>query len=230
VTFFTQRIKQHAYSLGADLCGIAGVSRFVDTPPDHHPTELLPDCKSVVALACQFPGDQIDVAGAVYTNARDRMVEKLDRLSAELAAWINEQSGKSLAMPSTRGGAFEADRRYRAPLSMKHAAMLAGLGKIGQNTLLINNRFGNMIWLGAVLTTLELAPDPLAEYDACLPDCNLCVNSCPSSALETPMMQQHTCYMHAFRPVENRSDGKIEIILCNTCRLICPHAFGFSIP
>jgi len=51
---------------------------------------------------------------------------------------------------------------------LKHAAVRAGLGRMGKNTLLVNDRLGNMLWLGAILIDQELAEDALANYDACI--------------------------------------------------------------
>jgi epoxyqueuosine reductase QueG len=100
---------------------------------------------------------------------------------------------------------------------------LAGLGKIGRNTLLINDRFGNMIWLSAVLTTLELRPDPPAAYEACIPSCALCSKACPVNALETEFMKQQICYDHAYS-----NDSGREVISCWTCRKVCPRLLGIK--
>ena len=67
---------------------------------------------------------------------------------------------------------------------------LAGLGKIGRNTLLINKDYGNMIWLGAVLTSLTLDGDPIVSYQACVPDCSLCIDKCPQNALDGIILDQ----------------------------------------
>jgi epoxyqueuosine reductase QueG len=222
----TRKIKEQAAAWGADLCGVADAERFSDAPRGHRPQDLWSGCRSVVVIASRFPIDRLDVADECYTTARDEMVEKMNWMAARLAEWMNEQGWPAKEMLSTRDGGLEADGRYRALLSMKHAAMMAGLGKIGKNTLLINNRYGNMIWLNAVLTQVPLAADPIADYDACLPDCNLCIRSCKAKALGNPAMSQHDCYLKAFRPVQGREDGKTEIILCNTCRVVCPQAFG----
>src|SRR5690606_27940466 len=122
---------------------------------------------------------------------------------------------------------WDGDGRYRDTLSLKHAAVLAGLGKIGRNTLLINDRFGNMLWMSAVLADAYIPPDPLAAYSACLPGCRKCVQACPVRALDSIWMQQQRCYDYAYRSLNGaiNSDSCDEHIACNTCRVICPHAF-----
>lgn len=224
----TQQIKDHAMLLGADLCGIADADRFIEAPPGHHPTDMLPDCRSVIVVASRFPTDQLDVVGDAYTVARDNMREKMNQIAVRLSAWINSLGLKSQEVLAAGRITREADGRIRDQLSLKHAGMLAGLGKIGRNSLLINEQYGNMIWISAVLTTTSLASDPLADYAACLPKCRRCAEACEVSAFEDQNVQQQVCYSHAFRKTSGRKDGKTEIIVCNTCRVVCPHAFGLG--
>jgi len=221
----TQEIKTQAMSLGADLCGIADVDRFTETPPGHHPTDILPGCRSVIVVASRFPTDQLDVVGDAYTIARDNMREKMNQIAVRLAAWMNSRGMKSQEVLAA-GRITMEDGRFRDQLSLKHAGMLAGLGRIGRNSLLINEQYGNMIWLSGVLTTASLVYDPLVDYVACLPGCRRCAEACKANAFEDKVVQQQVCYSHAFRKVNDREDGKTEIIVCNTCRVVCPHAFG----
>lgn len=80
---------------------------------------------------------------------------------------------------------WEAENKYaRAILSMRHAGYLAGLGLLGKNTLLINEKYGNMIQIGAVLVDIELENDPIATYNICSTECSLCIDSCPQKALD----------------------------------------------
>ena len=63
---------------------------------------------------------------------------------------------------------WDPERQHgQAILSLRHAGYFAGLGQLGKNNLLINEKFGNMIQIGALLLADRLAPDPLAAYEAC---------------------------------------------------------------
>lgn len=219
-------VKDIAYGLGAVLCGVAPVERFVETPPGHHPRDLLAGCRSVIVLACEWPPDLLDVTTNEYTEARNNMAAKLDALAQRMAARLCERGLTTLSKRSMGSTRLEEDGRYRDSLSLKHAAVLAGLGKIGKNTLLINERYGNMIWMSAVLTTEELEGDPLAKYDVCPDGCRRCIKACPVGALGGDWMKQQTCYDHAYRTENGRIDSKEEAILCNTCRVICPRCQG----
>ncbi len=223
-------VKRIAAELGADLCGIASADRFVAAPKGHHPRDLFPDCRSVIVLACEFPHDALDVTSFEYTRARNAMAEEMDALAGRLAARLEVLGAAVFTKRSMGPCKWDEDGRYRDTLSLKHAAVLAGLGKIGRNTLLINDRFGNMVWLSAVLVDADLAPDPLAAYNACLPGCRKCVQACPVRALDSIWMQQQRCYDYAYRSTSGaiNSASSDERIVCNTCRVICPHAFGIN--
>lgn len=226
IDLLTQDIKNEASALGADLCGIASADRFSEAPPGHHPTNVLPGCRSVIVVASRFPTDQLDVVGDAYTIARDNMREKMNQMAVRLAAWLKSRGLESQEVLAAGHITVGTDGRIRDELSLKHAGMLAGLGAIGRNSLLINNQYGNMIWLSAVLTTTALTYDPPTDYAPCRPNCRRCADVCEVKAFEDRIVQQRVCYSHAFRKTSGRQDGRDEIIVCNSCRIACPHAFG----
>jgi epoxyqueuosine reductase QueG len=70
-----------------------------------------------------------------------------------------------------------------ADLSLRHAAVAAGLGVFGRHNLVIHPRYGTRIILTACLTDLPLDSDPPVRDELCN-QCNLCVESCPAKALD----------------------------------------------
>ncbi len=214
-------VKGLAVALGADLCGIASADAFTGTPPGHHPRDLLAVCRSVIVVGRRFPAASMSGGPDRYTRARDRMAVVVNRLSGRLAERLREAGTAAFVQKSMETGRWEEDGRYRDALSLKHAAVLAGLGKIGRNYLLINRAFGNMLWFGAVLTDLGLAPDPPADYDPCPPRCRVCANVCPVGAVVDGEIDQRKCFGHAYS-----YPGGRELISCWTCRQACPRHAG----
>lgn len=111
----------------------------------------------------------------------------------------------------------------RSVVSQKHAAQAAGLGTIGRHSLLITPEFGSMVWLGMVLTEVQLAPDGM--LDRVCDDCNLCVDACPVNALEKPEIDQQACWDHAFGDNERTKSWEIS---CHKCRDVCPYNLGMA--
>lgn len=157
-------IKCRAKALGADLCGIAPVDRFVDAPAGFHPTDILKECKSVIVVTVRFPVSTLRASSqSVYTFVRNKLVDRVDSITLQIASELEMLGCCAVPIPSDEPYDYwdETRRHGQGILSLKHAAVRAGLGQMGKNTLLMNEQFGNMLWLGAVLVDKELAPDPL---------------------------------------------------------------------
>src|ERR1035437_3498611 len=178
-------IKEIAYQLGADVCGIADIQRFQNAPEGFHPTDILPNAKSVIVFGKQFPkGTFLAKSNAPHTMVRNQLIQQIDHLSLVLSSRIEEDGFLSVPIPSSEPYEYWDDQRRhgRGIISLKHSAKLAGLGSIGKNTLLINEKFGNRLWLGGVISNIELVPDVITG-DYCPPNCQICIDTCPQTAL-----------------------------------------------
>ena len=214
-------VKHLAISLGADIVGIAAVDRFVNSPKGHSPVDKLSACKSVIVIGCTFPKETLKLDTVSYTTIRNGMIEKLDPMSEMLALELKKHKVKTKAVKSASGRLM--DGGFYGLISLKHAAELAGLGIIGRNYLLCNEKYGNLLWLGAVLTDLELESDPMVDYNFC-DNCNLCIASCPSLAIDGKgNIDQKACRRTCYVVTKGVLDLK-----CWKCREVCPHRFGFK--
>ena len=213
-------VKRIIVSLGADLCGIASMDRFTDAPKGYHPLDVLPTCKSVISFACRFPVGALACKSAVpYTRIRNSITAKLDAIALDFCIEMEKQGIVAIPIPTLGSEMDENTGRWRSIVSQKHVACAAGLGTIGRHSLLITPEFGSMVWLGCVLTELELEPDDRKEDVCC--NCNLCVHACPVNALETLEVKQQDCWDYAFG--EEKGDWRIK---CHKCRDACPFLFG----
>lgn len=173
-------VKRIIVSLGADLCGIASMDRFTDAPKGYHPLDVLPTCKSVISFACRFPVGALACKSAVpYTRIRNSITAKLDAIALDFCIEMEKQGIVAIPIPTLGSEMDENTGRWRSIVSQKHVARAAGLGTIGRHSLLITPEFGSMVWLGCVLTELELEPDDMKEDVCC--NCNLCVHACLSN-------------------------------------------------
>jgi len=217
-----EQIKELVYHLGADVCGIASVESFQDAPKGFHPTDIFTDAKSVIVYGKQFPrGTFLSKSNAPYTMARNQLIQQVDDLSVKLSTTIESEGYISVPIPSTDPYQYwDAERRHgRGIISLKHSAQLAGIGSIGKNTLLINEKFGNRLWLGGVITNMVLEPDQMTDK-FCPPNCQICIDACPQSALDEITIEQKKCREICF----TNTEGGGWLIACNLCRTECPFA------
>ena len=219
------RVKIRARELGCDLCGIASIDRFSDMPDISNPAKILPEAKSVIVMAFRFLSSSARAGNTVpYTIVRNGLSRKVDEATLGLSYFLEDLG--YLALPT---GAIEPcnfDRelgKTMGLISLKNAARQAGLGTVGKNTLLVTPQFGNMVWLGAVITSAAPAADQPIADNPCPTDCRICLDNCPAEALDGgPFMDQGRCWSFAFGSV----DGGEWRIRCNRCRVTCPLAFG----
>lgn len=218
----SKKVKEIMFSLGADLCGIASIDRFVDAPKGYHPLDVLPTCKSIISFGCRFPlGTLLCKSHIPYTRVRNSITPKMDAMALDFCIEVEKYQMICIPIPTNESQWDKNTGRWRSIVSQKHAAKAAGLGTIGRHSLLITLEFGSMIWLGSVLCEQELEPDEMKE-DICN-HCDLCVKSCPVNALENLEINQQACWDYAFGEDKEK---QIWRIACHKCRDICPYNLG----
>jgi epoxyqueuosine reductase len=114
-----------------------------------------------------------------------------------------------------------------APLMEKPLAALAGLGWQGKHTNLVSRAHGSWLFLGAILTTADLASD-VAEVDHC-GSCRRCLDVCPTAAFPAPYeLDARRCI--AYLTIEHKGQIAREfraaignrIFGCDDCLAVCP--------
>lgn len=139
------------------------------------------------------------------------------------------------------GGATPDDYRYyvdTGPVLERSWAAEAGLGFTGKNAMLISRRFGNWLFLAAILTRLDVPPDdpvrpappePGAAVGLLCGKCRRCLDACPTNAFAAPgMLDARRCV--SYQTIENRGIIPRElragigdrIYGCDTCLEVCP--------
>jgi epoxyqueuosine reductase QueG len=179
------KIKQKAIALGVDAVAFLNLKDY-QSPRSPDPVQYLEKAKSLVIYILR------ELRGGYMNQTIIRMASLggLDQTEAyigyNLARFIEDEFDEdSLIIPGHRPFEIDEDtyKSIIAPVSLRHAAELAGLGKIGRNGIVVNDKWGSMIRLGGILTTLEFKSDTPADYDLCKDCAYPCVEMCPAKAI-----------------------------------------------
>jgi epoxyqueuosine reductase len=189
-----------------------------------HPRAMWSGARSAVMLGVNYGPDRDPLkilaqptrgAISVYAQGDDYHELIKSRLKA-LARWMVARLGGELKVFVDT-----------APLLEKPLAERAGLGWQGKHTNLVSREFGSWLFLGSILTTLELEPD--ARETAGCGTCQACLDICPTNAFPAPyQLDARRCISYLtielkgpipreFRPMlGNRIYG------CDDCLAVCP--------
>lgn len=243
------QIKQWGRNLGLDHIGIASL-RF---PPDlraqqtwleqgyaadmtwmhdprrRDPRHVLPSVQSLIVVSQNYY--------TPHSHSRDPQIGKISRY-----AWGRDYHrvlGKKLkALCAKIQHTFPGsqNRWYvdTGPIPEKPWAQQAGLGWIGKNSLLLTRDYGSWIFLGVVLTSLQLDPD--APHSAHCGTCTRCLEACPTQAIVAPgVIDSRRCI--AYHTLESHADTLPKdldtagwVAGCDICQDVCPWNQRFAQP
>ena len=222
-----------ADAAGLDLrhwleAGHHGSMKWMETRAHHRvsPTALWPEAKSAIALGMSYApaSDPLAPAGkpdlgriSVYAQGGDYHKTVKKALKA-LGRWLADEAGCELKVFVDT-----------APVMEKPLAQAAGIGWQGKHTNLVSREHGSWLFLGVILTSLELEPDEPADDGQHCGSCTRCLDACPTHAFLGPhRIDARRCisYLtiehdgpipHEFRtPMGNRIYG------CDDCLAVCP--------
>lgn len=234
-------IKETARTLGFDKVGIARLDpqpnlnsladwlgagyqadmAWMGDPRRQDPRLVLPSAQSVICVALNYytphahSGDPQRAKISRYAWGRDYHKILGSRLKA-LCRWLE-------------AGIPDIETRWyvdTGPVMEKVWAAQAGLGWIGKNSLLLTRDLGSWVFLGVVLTSLDLPGDP--PHTAHCGTCTRCMTACPTQAIGDPgvvdsgrCIAYHTLESHAEEmPAELDLQGWVAG--CDICQEVCP--------
>lgn len=212
----------------SDKAGITDVQSFDGCPTDLHPSELYPDCKSIVVFAVKHLDSlslSMDKNSQAYSQdlSRHMVMHGAYEISREL-----ERAGYQgfPLIGSMKIWPFQGTENSCGRISLRHAAQYAGIGVISRIGIVLTEEYGPRIQLGAVLTNAPLEASNPATEDPCI-QCDICIRKCPSGAIHIPPpelkylpVDQDKCLNY-----RHREGGKSPLGYegqCAICRSVCP--------
>ena len=215
----TASVKEIAYSLGADLVGVAKAETFAEAPKGHRPEELLRGARSVIVMAIHLLDASLESApNREYSVTYNVVNWELDRIAFRVARFLQGKGYRALQVPASPP--YDVSRNM-GDLSHRHAGYLAGLGVFGKNSLLLSTKFGPRIRLVSVITDAPLKADKPLDLDLCK-ECNKCIRACPAGALKGErIVDKLRCDAHHVEVGKQLQLEDWEQI-CGVCIRVCP--------
>jgi epoxyqueuosine reductase len=242
-------VKEYARELGFDLARVTSAEDFVedraitqervreglmDGLPWYTqervrrgttPQELLPGARSIICLGLNYyqPGPDASPSphpgGKIARYARGRDYHKV----------MKRRMREYVAGLSSRLGTEVKARWYvdDGPMLDRAAARRSGLGWFGKNTNILTPELGSWVFLGQVITDLEMEPDgPLKKTCG---SCVRCIDACPTGAIKAPYVIDNSRCISSLT-IENRGPIPRElrpqmldwVFGCDICQEVCP--------
>src|SRR6266581_8960012 len=202
--------------------GLFADMRFTMARPEVscHPETLLAGARTVVSAALCYWAEGGEVPAGhgrlprytwfdAYAVLRDRLDELGQRLGGEYRVLVDANQ--------------HVDRE---------AAARSGVGFYGKNTMLITRRHGSWVVLGTLVTTAVL--EATAPLDLDCGSCRLCIEACPTGALDEPGLVDSTkCLSYwtqapAAIPDDYRAELGAQVYGCDICQDVCPWNRGIE--
>jgi epoxyqueuosine reductase len=182
---------------------------------------VMPQVRSLICVALNYYTPHQRPHGSEYAKisrygwGRDYHKVLHKKLKA-LTNWLQSQGVQARCYADT------------GPVQDKLWAQRAGIGWIAKNGNVITREYGSWVFLGEVLTNLDLTPDtPHTEHCG---NCTRCLEACPTGAITAPfVVDANRCI--AYHTIENRDDRLPEAIAthlqgwvagCDICQDVCP--------
>lgn len=227
----TPDIIEEAKTSGASLAGVANVASLQNAPSYqvYGQVEFPSEAKSVLVLALVHSEDEpeLDWWGVKGGTAGNR---RLQQISEHLKRWLREKytiHAQPLAY-HVEGGVLLQEK---GGIFLKDAAVLAGLGILGANNLLITPKFGPRIRLRALFLDADLDPTGPTEFSPC-DTCDMpCRSACPRNAFVSGSYSRESCAKQmeadeADKVIVEQSTKEdspgVRIKYCRACELTCP--------
>jgi len=210
-------LKKFCQEQGIDLFGVADISRI---KKDFLLSKgLLQKIDKAVCLGIRLSQgvlEEIENAPTRLYFQHYRTVNAfLDQLALKASNYIQRKGHLGLPIPASQILDWQ---NQKAHLSHKKLGVLAGLGWIGRNNLLVNKTLGSQFRLVSILTNMPLEADKPLRKDC--GDCRICVKICPSGAIKEQASEFD--HLRCFEKLkEFQKQRLVDQYICGICVKAC---------
>jgi len=210
-------IKKFCLKQGVDLFGVADIKEVKKdfALSDRSLKDIDKAICIGVRLSAGILGEINDSPNKLYFHHYRTANILLDQLAFRLSNYIEAKGYTALAIPASQILDWQ---NQKAHLSHKKLGVLAGLGWIGRNNILVNPKFGSRLRLVSVLTNLPLKIDKPVAYGCGA--CRLCVTVCPAQAInDNPDEFDHIKCFEKLKEFQRQK--LVDQYICGVCVNVC---------
>ncbi len=178
-----KEIKKFAKDVGVDYTGFASIKNYKspNTPPIR---EIYPKTKTLIVSFQQL--DNSESENIQIASLGHKITSEFANSSTYKVARYVKQKFKAKVIPIPTQTPVNMNIKTNLPtadISLRHAAVAAGLGNFGRHNLVIHPVMGPKVVFTAIITNLDIQPDNPIKEKLCI-DCDICVKECPVNALD----------------------------------------------
>jgi len=214
---YNSELKKYCLSQGIDLFGVANVEEikkdFLISP------NLQEKLNCAVSLGVRLSSGVLqeikEAPTKLYFHHYRTVNVYLDQTALKVCHFIERKNYLAVPIPASQIVDWEKQTGH---LSHKHIGVLAGLGWIGRNNLLVNKKLGCHFRLATILTDMPLKADKPGK-DSCA-GCKLCMEVCPAGAIkEKPEDFAHLVCFEKLK--EFQKQRLTDQYICGVCVNVC---------
>ena len=195
-----------------------------------NPKYTFPNCKSIIVIAMSYNNNFNELSDYKLKGRLSKSTWGIDY--HQVLKNKMEELIKEIRQKTDFSYEYYVDT---GPLIDRELAKKAGIGYYGKNSSIINDEYGSFIFIGYILTDLDINISNIEVPNKC-GDCDLCIKACPTGALEGSWkFNPKKCVSYLTQtkekiPYELRSKIGNKIYGCDTCQLACPKNKKIKIP
>ena len=188
----TARVKECAYDNGADLVGVASISRFKNAPIMMSPHGILPTATNVVVCAIHHLDEAIELGGEKHPqiigpySIQYAMNLKLDYIAFRVARYLDSLGYEAIPIAASNIWRYrpfgDMTATFAPDMSHIYAATCAGLGQLGWHGLTMSPEYGPRNRFISIITNAPLCPTEVYDQIKLCDMCGECIRHCPTDA------------------------------------------------
>lgn len=185
-----------------------------------NPKIYMEDGKTIISMAFPYLCEEVNnssVYFSKYTLGRDYHKVVSEYLK-KICDFIETLGGKAIYFVDSNS------------LPERYIAYLCGIGFIGKNNMIITEKYGSYVFLGEIITNLQIETDKPIEQKC--GSCDLCMNTCPTKAVNKNGSCPNIClsYITQKKDIEDVWFKKLKgrLFGCDSCQDVCPFNKGIS--